>query len=142
MNISWVLADSATADPTVDICNLKRLGAFWGSWRTWRAFQTDNVICHEQSKAAELIKRNFQDNCNFYIPNDTYKSLSRPDGVRLYEGAFLHDVDRQEEIIAMHLAVTTTDIVLLFGFDFTEPINLEDRLIEHRAHQIDRYSTW
>lgn len=134
MNISWVLADSTPADPTVDISELKQLGAFWGSWRTWRAWQTDNVICHDQPKADELIKRNFQSNCNFYIPNAVYTSLARPDDVRLYEGAFVHDVDRQEEIVAMHLAANTNDIVLLFGFDLTELILNPDRLLAHRAH--------
>jgi hypothetical protein len=134
MNISWVLADSAMADPTVDISELKRLGSFWGSWRTWRAWQTDNVICHDQRKADELIKRNFQNNCNFYIPNSVYTSLNRPDGVQLYEGAFVHDVDRQEEIVAIHLAATTGDIVLLFGFDLTELEPNPDRLLAHKAH--------
>ena len=134
MNISWVLADSATADPTVDTVELKRLGAFWGSWRTWRAWHTDNVICHDQSKAAELIKRNFQNNCNFYMPNSVYTSLDRPDNVRLYEGAFVHDVDRQEEIVAIHLAATTNDIVLLYGFDLTKLEPGPDRLLAHKAH--------
>ena len=134
MNISWVLADSAMADPTVDISELKRLGSFWGSWRTWRAWQTDNVICHDQHKVDELIKRNFQHNCNFYIPNSVYTSLNRPDGVQLYEGAFVHDVDRQEEIVAIHLAATTSDIVLLFGFDLTELEPNSDRLLSHKAH--------
>jgi hypothetical protein len=134
MNISWVLADSATADPIVDIVKLKQLGAFWGSWRTWRAWQTDNVICHNQNKAAELIKRNFQNNCNFYIPNSVYTSLDRPDNVRLYEGAFVHDVDRQEEIVALHLAATTSDIVLLFGFALPKLEPNPDRLLAHKAH--------
>jgi hypothetical protein len=134
MNISWVLADSTPADPAVDINGLKQLGAFWGSWRTWRAWQTDNVICYDQSKAAELIKRNFQTNCNFYIPNAVYTSLDRPEGVRLFEGAFVHDVDRQEEIVAIHLAATTSDIVLLFGFDLTELEPNPDRLLAHKAH--------
>lgn len=133
MNISWVLADSATADPTVDIAELKRIGAFWGSWRTWRAFQTDNVICHDQKKADDLIKRNFQTNCNFYIPNSVYTSLDRPDGVRLYEGAFVHEVDHPEEIVAIHLAATTSDIVLLSGFDLTELTPDPDRLGSYRA---------
>lgn len=133
MNISWVLADSATADPTIEIAELKRLGAFWGSWRTWRAFQTDNVICHDQKKADDLIKRNFQTNCNFYIPNAVYTSLDRPDGIRLYEGAFVHEIDRPEEIVAIHLAATTSDIVLLFGFDLTELASDPDRLALHRA---------
>jgi hypothetical protein len=131
--ISWVLSDSVVPDPTVDIDLLKTLGPFWGGWKTWRACQTDNVVCHDQSKAAELTKRNFQKNCNFYMPNAVYASINRPDGVRLYEGAFVHDVDRQEEIVALHLAATTSDIVLLFGFDLTELTPNEDRLVAHRA---------
>ena len=134
MNISWVLADSTPADPAVDVAELKRIGSLWGGWRTWRAWQTDNVICHDQSKVAELIKRDFQNNCNFYIPNSVYTSLARPNGVRLYEGAFVHDVDRQEEIVAIHLAATTGDIVLLYGFDLTELEPNSDRLLSHKAH--------
>jgi hypothetical protein len=134
MNISWVLADSAVLDPIQDLADLKRIGAFWGSWRTWRAWQTDNVICHDMSKSADLLKRNFQANCNFYIPNSVYSSLDRPLDVKLYEGAFVHDVDRQEEIVALHLAASTNDIVLLLGFDLTELKADSDRLRSHRAH--------
>jgi hypothetical protein len=141
MNITWVIADSAQADPTVDIDQFKQLGAFWGSWRTWRAWQIDNVICHDQGKAAELIKRNFQNSCNFYIPNSVYTSLNRPDGVRLYEGEFVHDLDRQEEIVAIHLAATTSDIVLLLGFDLTEIVPGPDRLTTHRE-QHHRNHIW
>lgn len=134
MNINWVVSDTATIDPTLDIAELKRIGALWGSWRTWRAFHTDNVICYDQQKANELIQRNFQHNCNFYISNSVYISLDRPDGVRLYEGAFVHDIDHQDQIVALHLAASQSDIVLLLGFDFTEPVKIEDRLLEHRAH--------
>lgn len=134
MNISWVIADSAVIDPTQDVATLKHLGAFWGSWRTWRTYQTDNVICHDQTKAAELITRNFQKQCNFYIPNSVYTSLDRPDGVRLYAGEFVHDVVRQEEIVALHLAATTSDIVLLLGWDLTELPLDADRLRSHQAH--------
>ena len=128
MNISWVLADSAVLDPTQSIEELKQLGSFWGSWRTWRAYQTDNVICHDQAKAAELIKRDFQTRCNFYIPNLVHTALERPAGVRLYAGDFVHDVIRQEEIVALHLAATTSDIVLLLGWDLTELKPDADRL--------------
>lgn len=134
MNISWVLSDSIILDPTQDIDALKNIGALWGSWCTWRAHQTDNVICHSQAKATELVKREFQKHCNFYIPNSVYSSIGCPSGVRLYEGDFVHDVVRQEEIVAIQLAASQADIVLLLGFDFTEPKKNEDRLQEHRAH--------
>lgn len=133
MNISWVLADSVLLDPTLDPADLKRVGPIWGSWRTWRACQTDNVICHDQQKALDLVKREFQHRCNFYLPNSVHASLDRPDGVRLYEGDFVHDVDRQEEIVALHLAASTSDIVLLLGFDLSTLPSNTDRLQAHQA---------
>jgi hypothetical protein len=132
MKISWVLSDSVVLDPTQDTTKLKNIGSFWGSWRTWRSCQTDNVICNDLDKGVELIKREFQKQCNMYIPNSVYQSLQRPSGVQLYEGEFKHDVDHQDEIIAMHLAASTSDIILLLGFDLTKKTPDPDKLQEHR----------
>jgi len=126
--ISWVLSDDVVLDPTQDIDQLKLVGPIWGSWRTWRACQTDNVICHDQVKIAELIQRNFQTHCNFYIPDQAHASLNRPAGVRVYAGEFVHDVIRQEEIVAMHLAATTSDIVVLLGWNLSKLDTTTDRL--------------
>jgi hypothetical protein len=134
MKISWVIAESTTLDPTINIDQLKLIGSFWSSWRNWRSCQADNVICNDLDKANELIKRNFQGLCNFYISNKIYTSLGHPTGVQIFEGNFIHDVDRQEEIIAMHLSASTSDIVLLLGFNFQEATPNSDRLLEHRAH--------
>jgi hypothetical protein len=133
MNISWVLSDTATLDLSHDLEQMKRLGALWGSWRTWRAFQTDNVVCHDQQKAAELIRRDFQSRCNLYMPNTIHANLDRPQGVYLYGGEFAHDVIRPEEIVALHLAATTSDIVLLLGWDLGELKPNDDRLASHQA---------
>jgi hypothetical protein len=132
-NISWVLADSVVLDPTQNIEELKRVGAFWGSWRTWRACQTDNVICHDQVKADELVQREFQKLCTLYIPESVNASLNRPEGVKVYAGEFVHDVIRQEEIVAMHLAATTSDIVIMVGWDLTERKPDLDRLQTNQA---------
>ena len=120
MNISWVLADNVVLDPTQELEPLKHIGSFWGSWRTWRAYQTDNVICHDQNKADELLKRAFQAACNFYIPNSAHVALNQPLGVQVYQGDFVHEVEHQEEIIAMHLAASRSDIVLLLGFNWSQ----------------------
>ena len=132
MNISWVLSDSIALDPTLDLAPLKNIGSFWGSWTTWRSCQTDNVICNDSVKANDLINRNFQQVCNFYIPNVLFQQLGRPEGVKLYEGTFEHDLDHKEDIIAMHLAAGLNDIVLLLGFNLAEREPSSDKLIEHR----------
>ena len=133
MNINWVVANGFIPDPTVDLDQLKSCGAFWGGWQTWRASGTDNVICHDMSKASDLIQRAFHAVCNFYIPNNIFSGLVRHVGVKLYEGVFVHDLDNQEDIVALHLTAGVSDIVLLLGYDLSEPVKLPDRLQEHRA---------
>ena len=121
MNINWVLADDIILDPTVQIQRLKDIGSLWGSWTTWRSCSTDNVVCHQAAKAQELIDKNFHTFCNFYIPNSLYIILDAPPAVRVYEGNFVHKIDRQDELVAMHLAANSSDIVLLLGFDWSTP---------------------
>jgi hypothetical protein len=133
MNISWVFADTALLDPMANLSVMKEIGSSWGSWKTWRGCQTDNVICHNLEKAQDLVKRNFQNTCNFYIPNNNWVTLDRPDKVLLYEGNFL-DEFQPEEIVAIHLAACVSDIVLLVGFDWTEKTKNPNKLLEHRAH--------
>ena len=132
MNIGWVLADAVVLDPTQDLAQLKNIGSVWGSWRTWRACATDNVICHDMKQSDILLTRQFQKQCNFYIPNDIYVALNRPIGVKLYEGKFVHDIDQQEEIVAMHLAAGYNNIVLLLGFDLQDRPKNSDKLTENR----------
>lgn len=131
MNIQWVLADNVVLDPTIDLIALKNTGALWGSWKTWRAYNTDNVICHDSTKAAELIKKAFHATCNFYIPNSVYKELNQPLKVRLYEGDFMgHNVENRDELVAMFLAGSIAEIVLLLGFEW----NSDDTNIQARNH--------
>ena len=133
MNIAWVLANDYVPDPTIDLARLRACGAFWGGWQTWRASGTDNVICNDFDRAQSLLTRKFNEGCNFYIPNTIYQSLDRPERVKLYDGTTDLDLENKEEIIAMHLASSQSDIVLLLGFDWHLRPKNPDRLLEHRA---------
>lgn len=137
MKISWVFSERVQLDPTADVAQIKQIGPIWGSWKTWRACQTDNVICNDAKKATELIKRAFHATCNLYIPSSVYTMLERPPGIRIFEGEFKHDVDCQDEIVAMHLAAIDSDIVLLLGFAFGQREKNSDKLQEHRAQNYD-----
>jgi len=132
MNVNWVLADDAVLDPDINLEKIKNIGSLWGSWRTWRAYQVDNVICNDFRKSQELVKRQFNQQCNFYISNENFKQLDNPEKVIIYEGQFVHDVDRQDEIVALHLAASQSDIVLLLGFDWHPRPKSKDKLQEHR----------
>ena len=132
MNINWVLADDLILDPTVNLTQLKDIGSLWGSWKTWRACQTDNVICHNAAKAQELMDSDFTNLCNFYISHALYSVLDAPPRVQVYGGDFMHDVDRQDEIVAMHLAAITSDIILLLGFNWQPKAPVTDPDVEIR----------
>jgi len=120
MRVCWVIADTFD-DPLIEPTRLANIGSTWGSWRTWRAWNTDNVLCNDANKAQDLIKRAFQAVCNLYIPKKAYVELQRPVGIKLYEGEFPTEFDAVEDIVAMHLVSSSSDLVLLLGFDLTEP---------------------
>jgi hypothetical protein len=132
VKISWVVAAGHGLDPTISLEQIKSVGPVWGSWQTWRSCNTDNVICHQQQKARELLDRAFQAVCNFYIPRNLYEPLARPVGVRLYDGDYDGELDDVEDIVALHLAGASSDIVLIAGFDWTVPETVTDRFARHK----------
>jgi hypothetical protein len=132
MRINWVFAEGYQLDPAVEIESIKAVGPSWGSWRTWRACATDNVICHDVVKARELLQRAFHAVCNFYLPQKSFADLGRPGHVQLYDGDYTQEVISIENIISVHLAASQSDIVLLVGFDL-RPLELPaDRMQQHR----------
>lgn len=134
MNINWVLADATDLDPTTDLDRIKSIGSLWGSWRTWRACQTDNVVCHNAVRAQQLLAKGFAKNCNFYISNTVYVALDEPEPARTYGGDFSHEIDNQDELVAMHLAASVSDIVLLLGFDWSQQPTPTDPDMRLRRH--------
>ena len=133
MNISWVIADGYQVDPTIDLNMLKNIGPIWGSWRTWRSCGTDNVICHDATKSQELIQRDFQKNCNFFVPEKNYRALGRPQGVQFYGGGFEHETHSIEDVVALHLASSCSGIVLMLGFNLQKiSTEITDRFELHK----------
>jgi hypothetical protein len=119
MRVCWVIGEEfASTHTTAE--QLKDIAPSWGSWKTWRAWNTDNVLCDNAGKAQELIQRAFHSVCNFYTAKKNYAALGRPLKVNLYEGDFPGELDRPEEIIAMHLVAEHNDLVLLLGFDLSD----------------------
>ena len=118
MEVSWVLSEDY-ADPIVKSETIKNIGSTWGSWKTWRSWSTDNVLCADDKKAQDLIKRAFHSVCNFYIPKESYTLLNRPAGVKVFDGNFPDDFPKQEDVIAMHLC-SSSELVLCLGFDLQE----------------------
>jgi hypothetical protein len=139
MRISWVLANETVIDPTIDVAQLKNIGPFWGGWRTWRSYATDNVVCHEPAEARNLIAREFHTRCNMHLPSAIYQELDRPTGVKLYQGEFHEEVDKPDDIVGMHLAAASNDIILLLGYDLS-PRNLDNnKLSKHHWHNYKNY---
>jgi hypothetical protein len=137
MNINWVIADGYHVDPAIDLDKIKAVGPIWGSWRTWRSCGTDNVICHNKAKAQELIQRDFQTNCNFFVPEQNFRSIGRPYGVQFYGGEFNEETNSIEDIIALHLSSSKSEIILLLGFNFQKISS--DITDKFELHKIKNY---
>jgi hypothetical protein len=133
MRVNWIIAADHAFENSVDSESLKKIGPVWGSHRTWRNHNTDNVVCHDHNRSQQLITRAFQAVCNLYLPKKHFADLGRPLGVKLYDGDFDQPVDDIEDIISMHLASQNSDICLLVGFNLTLPESIEDR---YQAHLI------
>jgi hypothetical protein len=139
MRISWVLTNTTNINPAIDVEQLRNIGPFWGGWRTWRSYATDNVICHTESEAQALINKNFHTRCNLYVPLAIYTTIDRPANVKIYQGEFHEIVDDPDDIVSMHLAAAHSDIVLLVGVDL-QPRDLgDDRLAKHKWHNYKQY---
>ena len=132
MRINWVFADGYKLNPSIEIEKIKNIGATWGSWQTWNACRTDNVICHSLVKAQELVSYGLNLQCNFYVPQQHYKELGNPLRVNQYQGNFEHDVDHAEDIVSLHFVSAVSDLVLLVGFDFGKIVTPTDKSAQNR----------
>ena len=52
--------------------------------------------------------------------------------MRFYDGDFDQELDNIEDIVAMHLAAASSDIVLMLGFEFVMPEKVTDRFEQHK----------
>jgi hypothetical protein len=123
MNIAWLFAENTLLPPTTDVQAIKNVAPIWGSWRTQRGYQTDNVICWDPQQATQLISQGYGAICNLFVPQSVYDELEKPGGVRVFGGEFVHEVDSHDDIVGMHLVASAADVVLMVGFDFVEPKN-------------------
>jgi len=117
MNIAWIFAENTMLPPTTPVQAIKDLAPVWGSWRTQRGYNTDNVVCWNTEQAAKLVSQGYAKICNLYIPQTVYIQLKEPKGVRAFGGEFDFAVDSVDDIVAVHLVATVADVILMVGFD-------------------------
>ena len=117
MNVAWLFAENTMLPPTTPVQAIKNLAPIWGSWRTQRGYNTDNVICWNSEQAAKLVAQGYAKICNLYIPQAVYTQLKEPKGVRAFSGEFDLVVDSVDDIVAVHLVASVADVVLMVGFD-------------------------
>jgi len=126
MNIAWLFAENTLLPPATDVQAIKNVAPIWGSWRTQRGYQTDNVICWDSEQATQLVSQGYGAICNLFIHQTVYDKLGKPNNVRVFGGEFVHEVDSHDDVVGMHLVASAADVILMVGFDFTEPKNLTE----------------
>lgn len=122
MNLAWLFAENTLLPPTTSVQFIKDLAPIWGSWRTQRGYQTDNVVCWNPEQADKLVRQGYAKICNLYIPETIYQQLDQPAGVRAFGGGFDFVVDSVDDIIATHLVASVADVILMVGFDLEPKI--------------------
>jgi hypothetical protein len=85
----------------------------WASWRLWRSYQIDNCVCGDTDEAEFCLKYQYNHYCNLYVPNSIEKSYSR---VIKYASHTVLKFSNVNDIIAMFLAGSQSDFILLLGF--------------------------
>jgi hypothetical protein len=123
MNIAWLFAENTLLPPGVDTQPMRDIAPIWGSWRTQRAYQTDNVVCWDADQAALLIKQGYATVCNLYIPETVYETLDKPPRVNVFGGEFDFVVDSVDDIVAAHLSASVADVIIMIGFDLESKPN-------------------
>jgi len=123
MNLAWLFAENTLLPPALDTQLMRDLAPIWGSWRTQRAYQTDNVVCWAADQAAVLVKQGYANVCNLYIPKTVYETLDRPLRVNVFGGEFDFAVDSVDDIVAAHLSASVADVIIMVGFDLAPKIN-------------------
>lgn len=127
MKVSWIISEDISAD-LIDPQIIKDTGVSWGSWKIARTYTPDNCICTRNTEASPLIQHGFQNTCNLYITQASFKSLGNPANVRLFNGQFKNNnISNKDDIVALNLAVANMDIVLLAGFNFRPLLNTDDK---------------
>jgi len=134
MNIYWVIAEEIQ-DDIIDPEFISTVASSWGSYKTWQAYKTDNCISNELANTNELLQRGFETVCNLWIPEAQFSELGRPGGVHLFGGTFnREDNQYNTNVVSMHLACSSADIVLMLGFDMSEIDSSEDNALIDRKN--------
>lgn len=119
MKCAWIISEALDIVPTKTYRNIKDIAPIWGSWSTWREFNTDNCICTDIRKAEELLGKAFQGVTHLHIPKQYYEELGKPRGVKLFEGKLKTQMPKQDDVAALSIASQQYDILLLLGFDLS-----------------------
>ena len=132
MRVNWVFGAGWKPRSDIDLDRVREVAPSWGSWQSWRDCGTHNVICHDPIQTRKLLDRAFQAVCNFYIPRNCFLEVGRPTGVRLYDGEYQAEAMNIEDIVAMHMVVPISDLVLLAGINVASPAIPPDPMEQHR----------
>lgn len=136
MRIGTVFAAGFKPQNAETIQDFGTIGTTWGSWKTWRDCATQNVICHDITKAQELCQKAMHAVCKLHVPESFFATLGRPTGLVLYQGQFQNQIQDIEDIISMNLAQAQADVILLLGYQLGNPGVVPDKAqatrIKHR----------
>jgi hypothetical protein len=128
MKFAWVLSETLQLPPKYQIKQLQDLAPIWGSWRIWRSYHCDHCVCGDQQEAQYCIEHQYYCYCTLYVPDSVETKLPNT----FHYGSQGHlTIDNRNDIIAMHLAGSQSDLVMLLGFDYQKCGHVIDAVIDN-----------
>jgi|ETNvirnome_6_100_1030635.scaffolds.fasta_scaffold06114_6 hypothetical protein len=139
MNIAWVLSQSITLkDASIDPKVMGDIGPIWGTWESWKEFQTDNVISTNIELSQQLVEKAFHAVCNLWVDEQHFEYIGSPKKVH----TFKHNIKGHfgpagknftpANIINLELASRAYDLLVVVGFDIYTPHSRTDLAVDGR----------
>lgn len=135
MNVCWVLSSQFKPTDLLTADTLKDAGPIWGPYSQWSQVWHDNVVTDDFDVARQLLRNNFNSQCNLWINDDFYIKLSRPERVNTYDWQVSVEIPNKEEVIGLQMAATRYDIILAVGFDLHSTAKYQPKTIEKHLRQ-------
>jgi len=135
MNVCWVTTHDFKPTSLLTADTLKEAGPVWGPYSVWSQIWHDNVVTDDFDVARQLLRNNFNRQCNLWMNDNFYIKLNRPEGVDTFNWNVSVEIENTEELICLQMAATRYDIILCVGWDLHSTAGYQPNTLEKHLRQ-------
>lgn len=141
MNVCWVATHNFNPTELLTPDRLKETGPVWGPYSIWSKLWQDNVITDDFDVARQLLRNNFNQNCNLWFNDNFYVKLGRPININVFNWNVSVEVPNREDVLSLQLASNRYDIILCLGWDLHSLAGYDAGIEKHLRQNYLNYIT-